>query len=485
MYDITIIGAGIIGSFLARDLARYQLDIAVIEKESDVANGATMANSAIVHAGHDPHPGTLKAELNVRGNRMYEGICKELGVDFKRTSAYVAATTEAEKEHLAMLYKQAQDRGIPAAIREREEAVAAEPNLSDQVLQVLELPSTGVIYPWEVSIALMEEAVLNGAELFLEHEVIAISGREGDFKVQTTNTITGDTRTFQTRYLINAAGVYADDIYALAAKRPPAFRITPRKGEYYVLDQLPEPFVKRVIYPVPSAAGKGVLAVPTTHGNTLLGPTAQFIEEKDGINNTAAGLAAVKQSLSKTIRNIPSDKIIRVYAGLRPTGDTGDFVIKEAEDVAGFFMAAGIESPGLASAPAISEYMIENLIKPRIAMTAKDHICRRTPPVRVKDLDPAKRQELARKNPAYARIICRCEQVSEGEILDAIHRPVGARTVKAVKKRVRPGMGRCQGGFCEPHVIEILARELKVPLTEIRLDKPESELLVQKLGGAQ
>lgn len=480
MYDIIIIGAGIIGCFLAHDLSKYDLKIGVLEKASDVANAASMANSAIIHAGHDPKEGTLKAKLNVRGNQMYEDICRELGVSFLRTSALMVSTSEEENDSLDDLYRQARNRMIPVSYLSRREAIAKERNLSDDVIKAIELPTTAVIYPWEVAIALMEEAMENGTELFLNHEVTAIAG------IQNTEnpyfTIQAGQESFRANIIINAAGVFADDIYDLVSGKH-KFRITPRRGEYYVLDKLKTPLVNRVIYPVPSKNGKGVLVVPTTHGNTLLGPNSIFIEDKEGIQNTGEALDYVRKEIGKTVKNVPMDKVIRTFAGLRPTGDTGDFIIEEAKEVPRFINAACIESPGLASAPAISEYIIDNILKEKIHPNKKRHYVKRVPQLELSKMTNAERDRLVKENPALGRVVCRCEQITEGEIIDAIRRPLGAKTVKGVKKRVRPGMGRCQGGFCEPLVIEILARELGVSPLDIRLDGEESTLLIDTTKG--
>lgn len=476
MVDIAIIGAGIIGSFLAHDLSMYEGSIMVLDKNADVANGTTMANSAIVHSGHDPKEGTLKAKLNVRGNEMYEKVCKSLGVEFERTSAYVVATSEEEENTLENLYEQAKKRNVPAMYVPIEKAREEEKNLSDKVIKVLELPSTGIICPWEVVIALMEEAVLNGVDLHLECEVEEIIKRKN--KEKTYYEIKTNQGIFEAKMVINAAGVYADKIYSMVSKDQKLISIKARKGEYYVLDRLKEPFVKRVIYPVPSEKGKGVLAVPTVHGNLLLGPNSNVIENKEGINNTKSALDYIKAELEKTVKNVPMDKVIRAFAGLRSTGTTNDFVIEEAKEMDNFINVACIESPGLASAPAISEYVIEEIIKPKQKLRAKKETKNRKPYINLKHMSEEEREALVKKDPSFAKIICRCEQISEGEILDAIRRAVGGTTVKGVKKRCRPGMGRCQGGFCEPLVVDILARELGVSPLEVRLDSKDSTLLI-------
>ncbi len=479
MYDILIIGAGITGTFLARDLARYDLRIALVDKEDDIACGATMANSAIIHSGHDPKPGTLKARFNVRGNEMYEDICRDLGVAFQRCSALVAAASPEEETILETLRQQAIDRSVPVRCLSREQALALEPHLSDSVTQALELPSTGIITPWEVAIALAEEAVLNGTDLFLSHRVEAIEtlsqagGRpeNSHFRV-TARTPDGQIHTFETHYVIDAAGVYADQVYAMVspAQADPAtrrFSITPRKGEYFVIDHEKRPLFERVIYPVPSEKGKGVLVVPTIHNNLLIGPNSDFTDDKTDVGNTTQALAYVREQIAKTAKDLPFHKVIRNFSGLRPTGDTHDFVIEEAADVPGFILVAAIESPGLTAAPAISEYVVHTLLAPKLALKPRTAYQRRRPFLCLKDLTPAEYNEKIRENPAFGHIVCRCEQITEGEVLDAIHRPAGARTLKGVKKRCRPGMGRCQGGFCEPLITEILCRELGLSPEEL------------------
>jgi len=481
MYDIIIIGAGITGCFIAREMSRYQCKIAVVDAENDVANGATMANSAIVHAGYDPEEGSLKARFNVRGSRMYEEVCRELGTEYIRTSAYVAACSAEEVEKLEELYQNAVRRGIPVAYVSTEEARKEEPALSDHVVKVMELPTTAIIYPWETATALMEEAVINGCDLFLANKVTSIIKDNGGYQVKTNRQM------FVGKLVINAAGVYADQIYQMAAGEK-VFTITARKGEYYVLDRSDNPLVKRVIYPIPSASGKGVLAVPTTHGNVLLGPNSVFTDDKEGNDTTREGLDYVRNQLMKTLRVFPANKVIRSFAGLRASGEQHDFIIEESDICEGFFNVACIESPGLASAPAIAEYVVNELILPKYPWSVKESFKRREPMLRVNKMTPEEQNELVRMNPAYGRIVCRCEQVTEAEIVEAIRRPVGATTVKGVKKRVRPGMGRCQGGFCEPLVVEILARELGITPQEVLLDSEKSLLLTgetKEVGGEQ
>ena len=475
MYDIIIIGAGITGSFIAHNLSKRQCKVLVIDKEADVANATSMANSAIIHAGYDPKPGTLKAKLNVLGNRMYPDICKELGVTYRKCSAFVVAVDSDESKILDTLKSQAEDRDVTCIDRSGEDARKLEPNLSPSVIRALEFPDTGIIYPWNVAIALMEEAVLNGTELKLCEKVVDIT------KTSSGYTVTTDKSVYESEYVINAAGLYADRIYEMALKSKPDYSIIPKRGEYYVLDEMAQTVVNRIIYPVPGPAGKGVLVIPTIHNNILLGPNSDITDSPDNNNNTASALNYVKQNVGKTVINIPYDKVIRTFAGLRPSGNDGDFYIKESESLSGFVNVACIDSPGLASAPAIAEYVINEVMQGRFNYELKSDYIHRTPIKYMNELDDEAKNEMIARDPSYGEIVCRCCLVSKGEILDAIRRPVGATTVKGVKKRVGPGLGRCQGGFCEPLVVDILAEELGIDKTQVRYDSPDSVMLVDKM----
>lgn len=471
MYDVVIIGAGITGTVLARDLSMYHLRIAVIDRENDIADGATMANSAIVHTGYDPEPGTLKAKLNVAGAKRYEQLCRDLSCHYKTVGAYVAACGEEEEKHLDILAERAEERGIPYRFLNKEEAHEAEPGLSDEVTKVIDFHTTAVIYPWEVAIACMENAIANGADLFLNSECTGIEKLDGGYLIHTPQ------RDLLTKTVVNAAGTHADKIAAMVCDDP-GFAIRPRRGEYYILDQDVKP-VSHIIFPVPTAAkGKGVLAVPTVYGNTLIGPSSDFIDDPDDTGTSTDGLAYVRQSISKILKNVPLNRSIRTFAGIRPASTVPDFIVEEAEGSPGFINAASIESPGLASAPGISRYIIDELLSKRLILKEDPEAVhtRNAKPV-LSELSPQERNELIRQNPAYGRIVCRCEQVSEGEIIDCIHSTCGARSVKGVKKRVRPGMGRCQGGFCEPLVVNILARELHISPLDVVLDSKQSNIL--------
>ncbi len=474
MSEIVIIGAGISGCFIAHQLSKYECHVTLIDKENDIANESTMANSAIIHAGEDPADGTLKAKLNVLGNRMYEEICKDLGVEFKKTSAFVVATNEEEEESIEELAKRAENRGIVVERLTKEEAVKREPNLSEQVTKAIELPSTGVVYPWEVAQALAEESVINGVCVKLSEAVTDVKKTEKGFLVTTNK------GSYEADYVINAAGVFADQISAFVLGESP-FKITARKGEYYVTDRLTTPVVSRVIYPAPSKAGKGILATPTVHGNLLVGPNANAVDDKDDISVTKEALDQIKDTIAKTVVNIPYDKVIRNFAGLRASGNNGDFYIKEEENAKGFIQVACIDSPGLSSAPAIADMVVQDIMKADEIFSKKADWKKRRMPIRMKKLSVEEKNKMVEQDAKFGRIVCRCETVTEGEIVDCINRPLGATTVKGVKKRIRPGMGRCQGGFCEPLVVEILARELGVSKMDILYDGEGSNIFVDEI----
>ena len=467
--DITIIGAGITGSLIAHALSKFDLRVLVLEKENDVAEGATGANSAMVHSGHDPKPGTLKCRYNLLGNRMYPDLCRELQVSYVPIGAFVAAGGEEEEERLDVLITQCEERKIPYEVLGGDEARRQEPNLSDRISRVLSLPTTGIITPWEVTIAAMEEAMLNDVELKLDYEVKKISRKEDHFLINDE---------IKTRYIVNCAGAHSDEITEML--RPSPYKVIARKGEYFVLDHLNGSFVKHVIYPVPGPKGKGVLAVPTVHGNVLLGPNSdecQYVED----DATGSGLDYVRSEIAKTMRNVPFHKMIHTFAGLRPHIDSADFYIKEDDLIPGFIHVAGIESPGLTAAPAIAKDVVENILMPKFTDCAvRENYIRRKPFINMADMSDEKINELIERDPAFGKIICRCEKISKGQILDVIRRKCGARTIKGVKMRCRPGMGRCQGGFCEPEVLKILAQELHEDMEDIRLDGDHSYVLMAK-----
>lgn len=470
-YDVVIIGAGIIGTILARDLSRYHLKVAVLEKENDIADGATMANSAIVHTGYDPEEGTMKARMNVEGARMYAQLCQDLGCLYKPIGAYIAAVDEEEERTLEVLASRAEARHIPYAWLSGEQARKEEPNLSDAVTKVLSFPTTAIIYPWEVAIACMEVAVSNGVKLHLNSKVTKIERNDTKFTIHCT-----DKAIYEAKTIVNAAGVYADTIARMVCDHPD-FSMKPKRGEYFVIDHSLR-VTNHIIFPTPGKKGKGVLAVPTVYGNTLFGPSSEVVEDKDDMGNSTKGMEYVRSKIMRTLRWAPLSSSIRNFSGLRPSSTSADFIIKEQEGVPGFIHCASIESPGLASAPAIAAYVRTQLLAPYLSYVEnREAVMTRKRPLTMNELSEEEKAKAIRQNPMYGKIICRCEEISEGEIRDCIRRPCGATTVKGVKKRVRPGMGRCQGGFCEPKVVSILADELQCSPLDIVLDGPRSYLL--------
>ena len=466
MFDVTIIGAGICGSLIAHELSKFDLAVLVLEKENDVAEGATGANSAMVHSGHDPKPGSLKCKYNLLGNRMYPALCEELKVNYVPIGAFVAAGGEEEEEKLDVLISQCKERGIPFEVLDGDTARETEPNLADRITKVLSLPTTGIITPWEVSIAAMEEAMLNGTKLKLNYEVVSIEKKDDHFLINDE---------IETKVLINCAGAHCDTITEML--RPSPYKVGAKKGEYFVLDHLNGTFVNHVIYPVPTEKGKGVLAVPTVHGNVMLGPNSEFVEDAED-DATGDGLDFIRKEIGKTVKNVPFHKMIHTFAGLRPHIDLNDFYIQEDDQIENFIHVAGIESPGLSAAPAIVQDVVNDLVLPKFECKKKEGYKRRERFIDLSKMNEEEVNALIQKDPSFGKIVCRCEKISEGVIRDVIRRECGARTIKGVKMRCRPGMGRCQGGFCEPEVLRILSEELKADPSEILLDRKGSNVCV-------
>ena len=469
--DVIIIGAGVTGCAIARELSRYQLDICVVEKESDICEGTSKANSGIVHGGFDAKPGTLNARLNVQGNAMMEELSKKLDFPFQRNGSMVVCQSAEEMRVLEELLQRGLANGVKdMRILSRTEALEMEPNLADSVYAALLVPSGGIVCPFGLNIALAENAAANGVAFRLETEVLSIEklpetdaaacGMCNGYLVHTDK---GD---LQTRFLINAAGVYADTFHNMVSEKK--LHITPRRGDYLLLDRTAGGHVHHTIFQLPSEYGKGVLVTPTVHGNLMVGPTAIDIEDREATATTAEGLAQVMEKCGKSVKDVPLKQVITSFAGLRAHEDGGEFIIGEAGDAKGFIDAAGIESPGLSSAPAIGQYVREIMEGLTELKEKSRFIETRKGIVRFAECSREVQQELIRQNPAYGKIICRCETITEGEILDAIHRLLGATTLDGIKRRTRAGMGRCQAGFCMPKVMDILARELGLELKDIR-----------------
>ena len=470
MLDVIVIGAGVMGAAVSRELSKYKLNIMVLDKENDVSNGTSKANSAIVHAGYDAKEGTLMAKYNVLGAGMYESLCKEIGAPYKNVGSYVLAFSEEERKHIEKLYQRGLTNGVPQMeILEKDEILRREPNINKNVVAALYAGSAGIVGPWEFTIKLLENAALNGTEVLVDAEVSNIEKLQDGYKV-----ILKDGRTFETKVVINAAGVYADKINDMVSKNH--FDIHPRIGEYYVLDKVQGKLTNSVLFQCPTIMGKGILVTKTVHGNIMIGPTAEDVESKDYVGTTTHGLDDIRRQAEKTISGINYRDSIRNFTGIRAESSTGDFIIGEVSDAPNFFNIAGTKSPGLSSAPAIGVDVAKMVVE-KLGAVKKEEFKQNKPQIHFIELSPEEKAEVIKKDPRYGRIICRCESITEGEIVDVIHRMVGARTVDGVKKRCRPGTGRCQGGFCGPRVQEILARELGKELNEIVLDKKGAYIL--------
>lgn len=467
-YDIAIIGAGVSGTAIARELSRYQTKICVLEREEDVCCGTSKANSAIIHAGYDAEPGSLKAKLNLRGNQMMDQLAKDLDFPFRRNGSLVLCLDEKDLPNLQKLYERGITNGVKGLqILNKEEVRAMETNISDQVIAALYAPTGGIVCPFHMTIAFAENACANGTVFHFNTEVKNITRRQNIWEIETTK------GTFEAGCIINAAGVYADKLHNMVSQKK--IHITPRKGEYCLLDKTAGTHVSHTVFTLPGKLGKGVLVTPTVHGNLLIGPTAADIEDKEGVNTTREGLDEVLQKSAASVKNIPARQVITSFAGLRAHEDGDDFIIGETEK--DFIDCAGIESPGLSSAPAIGE-MVAELLKEKYNLKEKEDFIS----IRKGITDPSKlfleeRNALIHREPAYGNIICRCEMVTEGEIIDAIRRPLGAKSLDGVKRRTRAGMGRCQAGFCSPRVMEILARELGLSVEEITKSSGNSRII--------
>ena len=460
MYDVVIIGAGVSGSACARELSRYNLSICVVEKEEDVCCGTSKANSAIVHSGIDCKPGTLMAEMNVRGNELMEPLSKELDFEFRRNGSLIVCFSEEDRPKLEALYEQGIANKIPdIRILDAHEVHEMEPNLSEEVVAAIYCPTGGIFCPFGLNIALAENAATNGVEFHFNTEVTDICRKDDGYQLSTNRGY------ILTRCVVNAAGVYADVFHNMVSSKK--IHITPRRGEYCLLDKEAGTHVSHTIFQLPSKMGKGVLVTPTVHGNLLVGPTAVDVTNKEAVNTTQDGLDSLAKTAALSVKNVPMRQVITSFAGLRAHEDGNDFIIGEAEDAKGFINAAGIESPGLSSAPAIGE-MVAGIAADLLSLTKKtDFISTRKGILRPETLSMEERNQLIKEHPEYGNIICRCEMISEGEIMDAIHRPLGARSLDGVKRRTRAGMGRCQAGFCSPRTMEILEREVPMSMFDI------------------
>ena len=469
MYDVAIVGCGIVGAAAAYELSRYDLAVLVLERENDVAMGATKANSAVIHAGYDPAPGSLMARLNVEGARLAQELCEKLDVPHRRCGSLVLAFSDGETETLGRLLRRGIENGVQGAvIITREEIRQMEPNVNSGAVAALYAPSAMILDPWEYTLALAETAVRNGAELSLECGVTGIDAIDGGYRLRTAQGIV------ESRAVLNAAGLYSDEVHNMVAD--PSFEILPGKGEYCLLDKSEGGLVSRVIFQCPTAAGKGVLVVPTMHGNLSVGPGSVIAEGPDDVATTAEGLEYVMETARKSVPAIDPGAVIRNFSGNRARTDRRDFVIEEARP--GFIDLAGIKSPGLSAAPAIARMAAGMLRSGGLALREKPGFADSRRRVRFKALAPGEKAELIARDSAYGRVVCRCETVTEGEIRDALAAPIPPRSIDAVKRRCGAGMGRCQGGFCGPRVLEMLAKHYKCDPTKVCQDADGSFVLV-------
>ncbi len=474
-YDVIIIGGGIAGCAVARELSRYRLRVALLEKEIEVGFGTSKANSGIIHGGHHADAGTLKGRLEWEGNQLWDALCADLGFGFHRCGELTVAFAAEQTPFLDDLLHNAAARGVPGLqLWDRARLAAEEPNLSREAIAAVYAPTTGVVNPYEACFNLAASACRNGLELHTECAVTGLDAQHGWWTVHTAH---GD---FHTRFVINAAGLYADRIADMAGVR--TFTLHPRKGEEYLLDKRVQGLVQRVIFPCPTPVSKGILVIPTFDGTLMVGPTAQPVDDKEDLTTTAAGAEEVFAAVQRMVPGISARDCIAEFAGLRAAAAGEDFIIGPTA-AAGFINVAGIQSPGLTAAPAIARRVAEILRGEGLALQEKDDfVAQLPPPVRFAALSTEEQMTLAASNPRFARIACRCELVTEGEVVEAIRQ--GARTLDGIKFRTRAGMGRCQGGFCAARCMELIARERGLPLTAITKRGGNTWLLLNRAQDA-
>ena len=472
MFDFVVIGAGVVGGLVARELTKYKPSVCIVEKESDVAMGATRANSAIVHAGFDAKEGTLKALLNVKGSVMMEDVCHSLGVKYKKNGSLVVGFNDEDRQTLLSLIKRGETNGVKGlSLLDREALIKLEPNIGDGVTCALRAETGAIVCPYELCIAAVGNAMDNGAELKLGFNVEKIEKDGGVYRISSGN------ETVEAKAVINCAGVFSDDIAKLVGDD--SFSVNPRRGEYMLLDKECGELVSHTVFRCPSKMGKGVLVSPTVDGNLLLGPTAVDIDDKDDTSTTPEGLYRIGALACEQVKGIQLGKVITSFTGLRATGSTGDFIINSPCE--GFINCAGVESPGLTSAPAIAEYVVEMLRKIGVELPVNESFNGvRRPLHYFRELSMEEKNEIIKNNSDYAHVVCRCETVTAGEIIEAIRTNPRPTSIDGIKRRTRASMGRCQGGFCTPYMVELLAREMGVPVTEITKSGKESYINVAR-----
>ena len=475
MYDIVIIGGGVTGGAIARKLSEYKLKVAILEKEDDVCSGASKANSGIAHAGFDAKPGSKKAYFNVIGSKMMKAYCEELGVKYKNNGSLVIAFGEEDEKTLRELEERGRINGVEGLrLLSAEELHEIEPHVSEKATAALYASTGAIICPYDLTFACVGNAMDNGVELKTEFCVSAISENDGHYVVTSEK---GES--VEARIVINCAGAGSGKIARLVGDE--SVNIGLRKGEYLLLDRESGDFVSHTVFCTPTKLGKGILVTNTVDGNILLGPTAEEIEEENK-DTTENGLNFVRSRASEMASDVPFFNTITSFAGIRAySKDRHDFIVEFSKTAANFINVAGIESPGLTSAPAIAEYVAEELVGKLVKLERNpSFVGKREKEIAFFDLDEEKQNELIKENPAYGRVVCRCEKVTEGEIVAALHRNPPTKTIDGVKRRTRAGMGRCQGGFCQSKVAEIIAEELNIPLEEVTKNGEGSNLLVGK-----
>lgn len=472
MYDVAVIGAGVVGGMIARELSRYDLKICILEKANDVAMGATKANSAIVHAGFDAKEGSLKAKLNVRGSEMMAEVTKELGVKYKNNGSIVIAFNDEDRKTIEGLLERGNKNGVKGLeILEKDALKKLEPNISDNVICALYAPTGAIVCPYELTVAAIGNAMDNGAELIRNFEVKSIEETADGYR------ITADENSVDAKYVVNAAGLFSDEIAKMVGDD--SFTINPRRGEYILLDKECGTLVNTTVFRTPSKMGKGILVSPTVDGNLLTGPTSVDIEDKEDNTTTPEGFASIIKEANENVDGIPFNKTITSFCGLRATGSTGDFIINSPAK--NFVNVAGIESPGLSASPAIAEYVRDILKELGITLIKKDSFNPNREPMHAfREASIDEKNEIIKNDSTYGRIICRCETVSEGEILKAIRTNPQPFDLDGVKRRTRAQMGRCQGGFCSPYIMELLSKELEIPFETITKSGCGSALITGK-----
>ncbi|PKM50578.1 MAG: FAD/NAD(P)-binding oxidoreductase [Firmicutes bacterium HGW-Firmicutes-7] len=476
-FDVIVIGGGIVGTAIARELSRFKLRTALLEANVDIGAASTKGNGGVTHSGYDPKQGTLKSKINVKGTLMIPKLSKELGFKFINSGTMTLGFEDSDLSVLQKLYKNGLANGVPGIkLIGRDEILKIDKKANPKATMALHAPTAGVVDPFEFAIALAENASENGVEFFRSQKVIGIEKEKNHFVVKTQN------NSYKTNYIVNAAGVYGSEVANMVGIYD--YEVKPRYGEILVIDKAIGFQLSSVFFPVPGNHTKGVAVIPTPDGNIIVGSTARMTEDKEDVSVTREGISELLKGAKLLVPDIDERYLIREFAGLRPVAinNNDDFVIAASKEVKGFINAIGIQSPGVGAAPAIAEYVMDILSNEGLELKEKeDFNPYRTAIVDFSEANDQEKSKLIKENLMYGNVICRCECVTEAEIVQAIHRPVGATTVDGVKRRVRAGMGRCQGGFCQPKVVSILARELRIPLEAVLLENKNSNIVIGKL----